>query len=390
MRSGNPPASRADPSFLGLFARRAALPDVPQPLPVTAVDLPALTGLRFPAALWVVLYHAEKTLAGDDGYIPLMHNGYLGVDIFFLISGFILAHVYGRRFAAREPGIYRRFLWLRLARVWPAYATVLLAVAALQVVRARWGSGSLHIDAGRWSWELARHLAMVQSWGLADYRSFNIPGWTLSAEWAAYLLFPLFLTVARLVQGKMALVAVIALAFALLWGVYRHAGFGDLNQPGGPGMLRLAVEFLSGILLCAMAPVPERDGRAGDIAVIAGVAGVLLLLPTVGRALPLGDGLALPFFALAVWGCAAGGPLTRRIFANPAMLFLGGASYSIYLVQSPATVPVSLVGSFLGLTALPCWPGLATALAIAVTLGAGIALYLCIERPARSFLRRLG
>jgi peptidoglycan/LPS O-acetylase OafA/YrhL len=368
-------------------------PSPPQSLPPSSpspavVDLPVLTGLRFPMALWVVLYHAEKIAVGDTGYVPLIHHGYLGVDVFFLISGFILAHVYGRRFAAGEPGLYRHFLWLRLARVWPAYAAVLLAAAALELLRARWGSGQLHIDPGPWSWELVKHLAMVQSWGLADYGRFNQPGWSLSAEWAAYLSFPVFLFVARPARTARTRVAVIAVAMALLWFVYRQAGFSDLNQPGGPGMPRLAVEFLSGILLCAMAPVPGRNGRSGDVAVVAGLLGVLLVLPTLGHTLPLGDVLALPFFGLVVWGGAAGGPLARRKFANPAMLFLGAASYSIYLVQSPVIAPVFVAASYLGLTNLSWWPQLAAALCIAASVVAGSAVYLLVEQPARSFLRR--
>ena len=137
-----------------------------------------------------------------------------------------------------------------------------------------------------------------------------------------------------------------------------------------------------------MAPTPGRDGRRGDIAVVVGVAGALLMPPTLGRALPLGDVLALPFFALMVWGGAADGPLARRILANPAMLFLGAASYSIYLVHLPVMAPVFVAGTLLGLTTLAWWPALAAALWIAAALVAGSAVYLFIERPARSLLRR--
>ncbi len=351
-------------------------------------DLPLLTGLRFPVALWVVLYHAEKLVVGEGGYIPVIHHGYLGVDVFFLISGFILAHVYRQRFARGEPGLYRHFVWLRFARVWPAYAAVLLIAAAVGILRARWGSGTMQIEPLPYLWEFLRHLAMLQSWGLADFEAFNQPGWSLSAEWAAYLSFPLFLFAANLARTNAARVLAIALSFALLWLVYRQAGFTDLNQAGGPGMMRLAVEFLSGILLCALAPVPGRDGRAGDIAVIAGIAGTAIVLPTLGQRLPLGDVLALPFFALLVWGAAASGPIARRILANRAILFLGAASYSIYLVQSPAAAPIVAIGKVLGLTTLAAWPQIAALMSIAAALVAGIAVYLLVEQPARAFLRR--
>ncbi len=339
-------------------------------------------------ALWVVLYHAEKIAVGDTGYVPVIHHGYLGVDVFFLISGFILAHVYRHRFAEGETGLYRHFVWLRFARVWPAYASVLVIAAVVEIVRARWGTGSSQIDPLPYLWEFVRHLAMLQSWGLADFEAFNQPGWSLSAEWAAYLSFPLFLFVANLARSNAVRVAMIALAIALLWFVYRQAGFVSLNQAGFPGMLRLAVEFLSGILLCAMAPVHGRDERVGDIAVIAGIAGACIVLPTLGRWLPLGDVLALPFFALLVWGAAAGGPLARRLLANRAMLFLGAASYSIYLVQLPAAAPIAAIGKALGLYTLVAWPQIAAAACIVAAVVAGIAVYLFIEQPARVFLRR--
>lgn len=143
------------------------------------VDLPVLTGLRFPVALWVVLYHSEKLVIDEWGSIPVIHHGYLGVDVFFLISGFILAHVYRQRFARSEPGLYRHFVWLRFARVWPAYAAVLLIAAIVGILRARWGSGTMQIEPLPYFWEFLRHLAMLQSWGLADFEAFNQPGWSL-------------------------------------------------------------------------------------------------------------------------------------------------------------------------------------------------------------------
>ena len=351
-------------------------------------ELPALTGVRFLFAIWVVLYHAEKFLVPAPGGIPLMHNGYLGVDGFFMLSGLILTHVYRRQFE-RTPGLslWTHFLWLRLARIWPAYLAALFFCAALEIVRARWGSGALVIEPEPWIWELIRHTVMIQSWGLGDYEAFNVPGWTVSAEWGAYVAFPLFLIATRRLVGTTwpALVA-IALSFAALYAFYRWVGAADLNQPGPGGMMRLAAEFLVGVVLRGLMPDAATARRWGDIAAGIGLAGASLVLPLLGPRLPLGDALALPFFALLLWGCMAGGPWVMRIFGSPTLLFLGAASYSIYLVQSPVTT----VAGFMAAR----WPVLAAppvfvALQLAATVIAGVLLYLVVEKPARAWLRRL-
>ena len=75
-------------------------------------DIPALTGLRGIAALWVVFFHLEYGSA-----IPIIEKGYLGVDIFFILSGFILMHAYSGP-KSNKFG-YTRFIKARIARVYP-------------------------------------------------------------------------------------------------------------------------------------------------------------------------------------------------------------------------------------------------------------------------------
>ena len=350
-------------------------------------ELPALTGVRFLFAAWVVTHHAERLIA-EPGTLPLLYNGYLGVDGFFMLSGLILTHVYRRQFA-REGGLslWTHFLWLRLARIWPAYLAALFVCAALEIARARYGSGALVIDPGPWLWELARHAVMIQSWGVGDYEAFNVPGWTVSAEWGAYLAFPLFLAATRRLAGlTWPSVLATALSFLALYAFYRWIGAADLNQPGQDGMLRLAAEFFVGVLLRGLMPTPPPARLQGDAAVAIGLAGTVLSLLTVGRLLPLGDALALPFLALLLWGCMVGGPWSLRIFGNPAMLFLGAASYSIYLIQSPVT---SIVGFIAARWPPLQWLPLLTLAILAGTIAAGSLLYLLVERPARAWLRRL-
>src|SRR5262245_37766774 len=96
-------------------------------------ELKPLTSLRFVAAFWVLLYHFKDHLGFELGQFGLIADGYLGVDLFFTLSGFILAHVYLTEFEGGRFG-YARFLQNRLARVYPMHLAALAAMIGLFVV----------------------------------------------------------------------------------------------------------------------------------------------------------------------------------------------------------------------------------------------------------------
>ena len=89
-----------------------------------------LTGLRIVAALWVVAFHFHFTalpgVARVDRWLgPLLSQGALGVDLFFVLSGFVIAHTYLDRLGPRPRArMAVRFLWARISRMWPAYVVV--------------------------------------------------------------------------------------------------------------------------------------------------------------------------------------------------------------------------------------------------------------------------
>src|SRR5881392_3977713 len=87
----------------------------------------ALTGVRIVAAMWVVLFHTRGNIASEFPWLsdligPVLAHGELGVDLFFALSGYVLALNYGNRMGLRlDRKATTRFWWARLARVWPAY-----------------------------------------------------------------------------------------------------------------------------------------------------------------------------------------------------------------------------------------------------------------------------
>ena len=95
----------------------------------TPADLRPITALRFAAALWVAIYAFWENLAGV-GLPGLVAKGYLGVELFFVLSGFILSHVYLQA-AGEKRFSYRGFLWARIARVYPLHLATLIGVGGL-------------------------------------------------------------------------------------------------------------------------------------------------------------------------------------------------------------------------------------------------------------------
>ncbi|MGZ9099783.1 MAG: acyltransferase family protein, partial [Brevundimonas sp.] len=240
------------------------------PVP-TPPDLRALTTLRFLAALWVVLYTAWPHL--DVSWVPVaVTKGYLGVETFFILSGFILSHVYLEA-AGEKRFRYGGFLWARIARVYPLHLVTLFGMIGLGVAATIAG---LSIDASLTDWRaLPAHLTMTHAWGLAPISAFNHPSWSISAEWFAYLCFPAFAFVAWRLRNRPVLATGLAAAFALgLYAAFEPlAGYSLTEASFRWGMLRIVPCFALG---CALYLVHRRGPipHAGPVA-LASAAAVL-------------------------------------------------------------------------------------------------------------------
>ena len=242
-------------------------------------QLPSLTPLRGIAALWVVLYH----YCGTAQFFPnlditphsyLISKGYLAVDMFFVLSGFVMAHVYRRAFSEGVGEHYRGFLVARIARLYPLHVFIL----SLFVVTA---TASQFLTGLATGWFESIPLTGPRSWGAiianifmlqglaAGQLSWNYPAWSISVEFIAYLAFPLALpAIARAPKAVRLVIA--ALLFAVLaWLVALTKG--DLDQWDGPiTLMRCMPEFLLGTLLYfAFCDYGERFWLSSDLAVLA-------------------------------------------------------------------------------------------------------------------------
>ncbi len=256
-----------------------------------------LTGVRFVAAFWVLLYHYQGALATAGLLVPVLHEvlrvGRLGVDLFFALSGFILTHTYLTKLGPRLTWpASRHFWWLRLARIWPVHF-VMLNIAGLAVIAQSKVNGS---DALARDWlnpvDYVKQLLLVHEWGPNPQRGWNYPAWSLSMEWLAYLLFPLLVLVLFRFRDKVPTRGLVLLwclvLVPLLW--YGVAYYGDPYYISDWGStIRILTEFTAGgltylIVLRYWSP----DGVRPRVERLATTLSVVLPLVVVGAALLLG------------------------------------------------------------------------------------------------------
>jgi peptidoglycan/LPS O-acetylase OafA/YrhL len=346
-----------------------------------------LTGLRGVAAVLVVMHHASLHLGVVD--LPwaggLLRKGYLGVDLFFVLSGFVMSMVYGAWFTggalgAVAPG--RRvdtagslavFLVRRAGRVWPLHAAV-LAILLVGLASSGQALPSLRFTLA--------NLLLVQGWGVSG--EINAPAWSVSTEVLAYLLFPLL--AGAVLRWRWGAVLGAAAAAVLLAACFA------LAPPVGParrGLLDIhmnysvlpAMRCLAGFMLGMVA---WRAGRAPAVARVACRpwmgAGVFLLV--LGLMLARADDLLmLALMPVVVVGLHCGRGWPWRLFTLWPVHGLGVLSYAIYLIHY-ALMPVLLDGRGPVAARLALY-------AAATLLLAALAHYF-VERPTRTFIRWMG
>jgi peptidoglycan/LPS O-acetylase OafA/YrhL len=347
-----------------------------------AEHLKPLTSLRFVAAIWVVLFDYWPALGAP---MPnLVARGTLGVELFFVLSGFILCHVYLAEAGAGRLN-FGRFLWARLARIYPAHLATLLAIGVMGGAALMMG---MRIDPNVLSLQaLPANLLLVHAWGFSPVAGWNHPSWSISAEWFAYLAFPAFAWAAWRLRDRPALA--LGGAIALIFGLYglfpRLAGFPLTQATIAWGALRIVPCFAYGcaLYLAWKAGAADRRGAA-----LIG-AGVLTAAIVAFTAAGVPDAVIVSLFGLLILSLAGLSKAPVPVLSSPVFVWLGEISYAIYMVAIPwsllflHTVP-HLLHLGPGPLPLPLW---AIYVAMVVPLAAGC--HHLIEKPARKAMHSL-
>lgn len=336
-------------------------------------EIRSLTSLRGIAALWVFLFHlaAEQPDSfGGVARIFAIGRGYIAVDLFFVLSGFVMALTY-RELFQRAPfaAAYPRFLWRRIARIMPLNAAIVLAIAA--VIWALPGDVPGNFGEAKRPWVVLANLFLVQDWGLAP--SIDKPAWSVSVEMALYLIYPLLLALAwsRLLWIGAALIGGVSLAWLA------GDGQGVVSQGLVSGdFIRGLAGFYFGLLcfrLFGATAVLRLAGKA-ELAIIAAFWALLLWSPS--------DLWPILLCPPLVFSLATERGFVGRLLAVRPLHYLGEISYSIYLTHDCV---IAAVG------ALPIGSGaLRAGATAALTLLLSSATYHWIERPARRWIGRQG
>jgi peptidoglycan/LPS O-acetylase OafA/YrhL len=362
--------------------------------------LPNLTGVRGLAAVWVLAFHGWQFSNGPAlilplpgfglDFTPLFKCGYFGVDLFFVLSGFLLSMPFHRAALERRPWPSLKQFWVhRCRRVLPAYWLQLLILTAAFVYLGQFDRITPRI--------LAAHVALAQNIVPWLVPLLNPVYWSMPIEWDFYLVLPLLaLFVARCrwpLALSFALVFVFAFRVLCYWSLTDTTltpfiGYGDIQQL--PARLDQFVAGICAAWICARRPLSRRHATACLLGGMAAITALVWVAAARGDFIAAADVPYLFFhhsitaiaFGMLVLGAAGSSRSGSLLFANRGMTFLGLVSYSLYLWHYPLLQVAQFAGATSG-TYAPPWMIVLGIVVPVIVLAAWLS-YRYVERP---FLR---
>ncbi|MEO6080789.1 MAG: acyltransferase [Steroidobacteraceae bacterium] len=329
-----------------------------------------LESLRGLAALVVVLHHSHAQIwraVDSPSWLvnnPLVSNASYMVDLFFVLSGFVIALNYAERIKTWDDAW--SFQVKRFWRLYPLRLVMLLVFAAIECLKLFWANNEspafMHNDGEAF----VNNLLLTQSLYLPD-TTFNYPAWSISTEFYAYAVFGLLVLLGRFFIPAAISIVLIAGAILLLPPDYQ------VMFP------RCLYAFFIGVLAY------KAHGRTPTLPalpmLIASVVGVCLAHDAWRVVLPL-------LFALTILSLAASnGTRTYRALSAPWLVFLGTISYSVYMTHAAVWWLARQI-VLRGHIRLNAWTEtLVILVGVAVVLGVSVVSYKLIEDRFRKGLR---
>lgn len=284
----------------------------------------ALDSLRGIAAFGVAVFHLQVR----DGFAnwSFFRASNQFVDFFFVLSGFVIAASYGERLAQGYP--LRTFLWLRLGRIWPLHAVILVVYTAIECVLALTGTahgGRVPFTGTRDPMAILPALLLIQAFTMPNRGTWNTQSWSISVELGLYLVFALaWRMTGRLTVAAGAIFALLLLATwefrpewigDQVWTMRGFAGFGL-----GVGVRALERRLVAWGLVPSFAIASVLEGTA-----------LCAMVFDVNPATPLYASDLL--FAAMVLVFAFGRGWFSGLLGTAPFVFLGTISYSLYMVH---------------------------------------------------------
>jgi len=379
-------------------------------------NLAAITALRGIAALLVCLHHYSKMFLPETGlvasqYTDFILNGYIWVDFFFILSGFVLTHVYHKTFFVSINGPhYREFMLARFARIYPLHIFTLFLLLGFEFIEAiqyvlqngvahtlsvwPYGESQLFFTGSSDPRSFVKNIFMVHSLTLSPIEtSWNHPAWSIGTEWIAYFLIPvwIFLLYKKLMSSQgipILLVATLLSCFAIISWIGTLTIY-DLDVAGFLGLLRCICEGIIGICLYVIyirwKPTAFFIGNT--------VIGVLFLTMILMMHWNITDVAIILVITLIIVLINSHRGLYHKILTTSGLVYLGVISYSVYLMHIPlvkmvntislavtGTVPQNSLNFFESMLAMP--------LALLVVIIISHFSYRYLEVPMRNLIRQ--
>jgi peptidoglycan/LPS O-acetylase OafA/YrhL len=356
-----------------------------------------LTPLRGIAALWVVVFHFSEIVAKfvSTQYSLLLSKGYLMVDLFFILSGFIMIHVYRKKF---QTGLsiknFREFIVARFARVYPLHFFTLMILILLVALSGGW---NIVQDPKA----ISTNLLLLHSFGIHKIFTWNVPSWSISAEWWAYMVFPVI--VLFIYRKKGLAIAILGLFVVLAYlAIMFWIPRVNIFDPAAPprrnldvtfdyGFLRGLAGFISGLLLYRL----YEEGLLRKFFQTDIATAISILLAILSMHFGWNDGFTIIFFAAIVFSFALNNGKLHSLCNMWLPQYLGKISYSIYLIQIFPVIPIFAGLKLPGLiytdhsATTTFWTGAGYCLIyMVIVTGLASLTYYTIEKPSRKFINR--
>jgi peptidoglycan/LPS O-acetylase OafA/YrhL len=344
-------------------------------------ELTYLTVLRAFAAIWVALHHALSSLSGvafsDNIFISrFLTKGWLGVDLFFILSGFILAYSYQGKMNELNLETYRDFLIKRLARIFPAHLFTLFIFGAVISIATLLGLFTDHENKFNLM-ELTAQVFLVHGIGFFEPSGWNIPSWSISSEALAYLAFPFLIK--PLQKFGLPFFNVILIISVLLFTIGLAWFFNDAQQfmlPFQFTWIRILSEFLMGMALFQITKHMPKS-KWNVILTIVAAACIMLQSLVINSFF---DFMYLIYFMVLIHSLA----LIPRSEKIPFLSVLGEISYSFYLIHSLVIICLNQIVRKVPF--LEQQPLLVIGIFIAVSQIAAATIYFHVEIPGRNLI----
>ena len=339
-----------------------------------------LTGLRGIAAWWVCLHHYREVLptTGMVGHLLQMTTayGYLAVDLFFILSGFVIHLSYGPMFTYLNWEKIRYFAVARFARIYPLYIVITCLFLANPIAILLF---SRSVETGpRYDIRyFLLSLVLAQNWGFTREIAWNGAAWSISTELVAYLIFPaLSICIAKFLQRQVSTLTAILATLLCIAAFFDYMSADTLGSDiAHLGLTRCLLEFGVGMLISRLYQFRGPPGSLFQTTlVVASTLGIITLMAT-----NVPDYYILPAaFSALIFSFTRPQGWVVTLLGGPFLVFLGEISYAVYLVHS---LVKDWINFLLVRQGIPLWlPGIAYVTLVALS---AVALHWFVELPAR-------